>query len=100
MYKASHQFPVEERFGITSQLRRAGASIPTNIAEGVGRGGDADLARFLRIAMGSASEVEYLLLLARDLDYLDVGKHDTLSADVIAIKRMLTSFIRKLKAEG
>jgi len=100
VYKASHQFPVEERFGITSQLRRAGASIPTNIAEGVGRGGDADLARFLRIAMGSASEVEYLLLLARDLDYLDVGKHDTLSADVIAIKRMLTSFIRKLKAEG
>ena len=66
VYKASDLFPPQEKFGVTSQLRRSAASIPTNIAEGCGRGSNADLARFLQISMGSASEVEYLLILARD----------------------------------
>ena len=66
LYRATQSFPKEEVYGITSQLRRASSSIPTNIAEGCGRGSDAELGRFLQIAMGSASEVEYLALLVND----------------------------------
>lgn len=69
VYRATAAFPREEQYGLTSQLRRAAASIPTNLAEGCGRYGDAELARFVGIAAGSASEVEYLLMLARDLKY-------------------------------
>jgi four helix bundle protein len=67
VYRKSEKFPVEERYGLTSQIRRAAVSIPTNIAEGCGRGSDADFDRLVQIALGSASEVEYLLLLSRDL---------------------------------
>lgn len=70
VYKATSTFPRHELYGLTSQIRRACASIPANIAEGCGRSGDAELARFLQIAMGSASELEYHLLLARDLGFL------------------------------
>ena len=70
LYQATISFPRDEMYGLTSQLRRAGSSIPANIAEGCGRNGNAELARFLYIAMGSASELEYHLLLARDLGYL------------------------------
>jgi four helix bundle protein len=70
VYKATTTFPREEEYGLTSQLRRACASVPANIAEGCGRGSEADFARFLQIAMGSASELEYHLLLARDLNLL------------------------------
>jgi four helix bundle protein len=70
VYKATSTFPKEEIYGLTSQLRRASGSIPTNIAEGCGRNTDADFARFLQIAMGSASETEYQLILAYDLEFL------------------------------
>src|SRR5215210_4120332 len=100
VYEATHTFPKEERFGLTSQLRRACASIPANIAEGCGRNGDAELARFLTIASGSASEVEYHLLLARDLDYLSHDKYVNLNGEVNELKRMLTAFIQKLKANS
>ncbi|HEX5848085.1 MAG TPA: four helix bundle protein [Rubrobacter sp.] len=70
-YKATARFPVEERYGLTSQIRRASASVPANIAEGCGRGGDTELARFLQIAAGSAGELEYHLLLANQLDMLN-----------------------------
>ena len=70
VYGATKSFPREERYGLTSQVRRSCTSIPANIAEGCDRTGDTELARFLQIAMGSASEFEYHLLLARDLDYL------------------------------
>ena len=68
LYKSTTEFPREEIYGLTSQIRRACASIPTNIAEGSGRETAADFARFLQIAVGSASEVEYLILLAHDLN--------------------------------
>ena len=87
-------------YGLTSQIRRSCASIPANVAEGCGRGGDPELARFLQIAMGSASELEYHLLLARDLEYLGPSDYEGLAEDVIEVKRMLTSFLQKLKADS
>ena len=99
IYQATAGFPSEERYGLTSQLRRAAASIPTNLAEGCGRYGDKELARFMAIAAGSASEVEYLLMLARDLHLLQSGRHDQLHGQVTEIKKMLTAFHRKLKAD-
>jgi four helix bundle protein len=99
VYKATANFPQAELYGLTSQTRRAVASIPANIAEGCGRDGDAELARFLQIAMGSASELEYHLLLARDLNFLKDTEYEPLQAELIEVKRMLTSFIKKLKAD-
>ena len=98
-YEATRQFPSEERFGLTSQLRRACVSIPTNIAEACGRNSDGELARFLEIAMGSASETEYLLMLSHDLTYLDQPVLDHLTADVTEIKRMLAALIGKINAD-
>ena len=85
---------------MTSQLRRAAAAIPANIAEGCGRAGERELARFLQIAMGSASELEYHLLLARDLGFVDGPLHQELEERTTEVKRMLTSFIRKLTADS
>jgi len=99
VYKATHAFPKGELYGLTSQLRRAAASIPTNIAEGCGRDGENELGRFMQIAMGSASEVEYLLLLARDLGYLENAIYQPIERDTTEVKRMLTAFILKLKAD-
>ncbi|MFZ5451861.1 MAG: four helix bundle protein [Thermodesulfobacteriota bacterium] len=82
------------------QIRRAGYSIPANIAEGCGRDGDAELARFLQIAKGSASELEYHLLLRHDLGLIGDADYDQLSQETTELKQMLTSFIRKLKAES
>lgn len=99
VYKATRTFPREELYGLTSQIRRACASIPANIAEGCGRKGDAELARFLQIAMGSASELEYHLLLAHDLELLNASEYEPLTRETTEVKRMLTSFIKKLMAE-
>ncbi len=93
-------FPRDELYGLTSQIRRSCASIPANIAEGCGRGGDGEFARFLQIAMGSASEIEYHLLLASDLKFLDGSNYERLATEVTEVKRMLTSLIQKLKAES
>ena len=99
VYKASSEFPREEIYGLTSQMRRASASIAANIAEGCGRDGEADFARFLQIAMGSASELEYHAILARDLSFLNADRYNNITEEVIQVKRMLTAFIRTLKAE-
>lgn len=99
IYRATKKFPKDEIFGLVSQIRRSSASISTNIAEGCGRDGDAELGRFLQIARGSASEVENHLLLARDLDYLEEKVFDDLSSRVVELKRMLTGFIFKLRAD-
>ena len=100
VHEATGEFPWGELYGLTGQMRRSCASIPANIAEGCGRDGDAELARFLRISVGSAGELEYHSLLARDLDLLSERVHERLSTEVTEVKRMLTSFIQKLKAES
>ncbi len=100
VYSATRAFPADERYGITSQLRRAASSIAANIAEGSGRGSDADFARFVQIAIGSASEVEYFLLLAKDLRYLAPSSHAELETQTIEIRRMLINLVRKLKTQG
>ena len=99
-YKMTQKFPKEELYGLTSQIRRSSCSISANIAEGCGRKGDADFARFLQIAMGSANELEYHLLLAHDLKLLDRQIFNLLTSDTSEVKRMLASFIKKLKAES
>jgi len=78
VYRASSGFPKEEIYGLTSQLRRAAISIPSSIAEGSGRGSDPEMVRFLQIALGSAHEVEYQLLLARDLEWLGETQYQVL----------------------
>jgi len=100
VYKATAKFPRDTLYGLTSQIRRSSSSIPASIAEGCARNGDTELARFLGIASGSASELEYHLLLARDLDLLEAAEYKGLTGEVIEVKRMLTSFIQKLKADG
>jgi four helix bundle protein len=100
VYNATTMFPRDELYGLTSQIRRSCASIPANIAEGCGRGGDGEFARFLQIAMGSASEIEYHLLLASDLKFLDGSNYERLATEVTEVKRMLTSLIQKLKAKS
>jgi four helix bundle protein len=97
IYQATRAFPKEETYGLTSQLKRAATSIPTNLAEGCGRSGDAELKRFADIAMGSASEVEYLLLLAVDLEILSRSVYLELNEHVIEVKRMLAAFIVQLR---
>jgi four helix bundle protein len=97
VYDATGSFPSEETFGLTAQLRRCCASIPANIAEGCGRSGEAELARFMLISMGSTSELEYHLLLARDLGYLSAKHYQELLQEVSEVKRMLSTFITKLR---
>ena len=99
VYRITKNFPSDERFGLTVQLRRAAASVPTNIAEGCGRDSERELARFMSIAAGSASEVEYQLLLACDLNYIQDEKYRELNQQVNEVKRMLNSFIQKLTAD-
>jgi four helix bundle protein len=98
VYQATGGFPASETYGVTSQMRRAAGAIPTNIAEGTGRGSDPDFARFLHIAMGSANELQYLLLLARDLSYLNKEAHASLEEMTIEVKRMLAALLRTLKS--
>jgi len=97
VYNASRSFPRDELYGLTSQMRRASASIGANIAEGTCRQSDGEFGRFLHIAIGSASELEYHLLLARDLHILPSNDYERLSGGVVEVKRMLASLIRSLK---
>ncbi len=96
VYKGTACFPRVELYGLTAQLRRASVSISANISEGAGKNSRPDFARYLQIALGSASEVEYELLLARDLRYLDQKGYDELATSVVEVKRMLTGFIQYL----
>jgi four helix bundle protein len=98
VYRTTIRFPREERFGLTGQLRRACGSIGANIAEGCGREGNRDFARFLQVAMGSATEAEYHLLLARDLGFARKDEHAVLAARAAEVQRMLASLIRTVRA--
>ncbi len=97
IYNATGTFPREETYGLAAQLRRCCVSIPANIAEGCGRSGEAELGRFMLIAMGSASELEYNLLLARDLGYLDAQDYQELSREAGEVKRMLSTLITRVR---
>jgi four helix bundle protein len=97
VHRATRVFPREEIYGLTSQIRRCGVSVSANIAEGCGRDSNAELARFCEIAMSSASELEYHLLLAHDLDYLTQPDYVQLSAAAVEVKRMLAPLIRSLR---
>jgi four helix bundle protein len=99
IYQATVNFPKEELYGLTSQMRRAAYSIPTNIAEGSGRSSNTEFKRFLQIAMGSAAELEYQLLLAKDLSYLSINQYEPLSLLIVEIRKMLGGFIKYLASQ-
>src|SRR5262249_49873403 len=98
-YRLTDGFPKHELFGIAGQIRRCSASIPANIAEGCGRLGNTELHRFLQIACGSASELEYHLLLARDLGYLSASEHLSAQEQLLEMKRMLVALTRKVGSD-
>jgi four helix bundle protein len=93
LYKITSDFPKEELYGLSSQIRRAAASIPTNISEGCGRNSDKEFNQFLNIALGSANETEYLLILSKDLNYINNEIFENLEKEINTIK----SKIYKLK---
>jgi len=95
-YKLTRELPPDERFGLCSQIRRAASSIPANIAEGCGRRSRAELRQFLYVSMGSASELEYFLLLARDLRLLEISRHQELEGELLEIKKMLAGLLQRL----
>ncbi len=97
VYRVTQSFPNDEKFGLTSQIRRGSASMPTNIAEGCGRDSLPEYNRFLQIAMGSSSELDYLLILAHDLSYIDETTFSIMSNELGEIRRMLNAYIQRLK---
>ena len=97
VYGATRVFPREELFGLTSQLRRAAVSVPSNIAEGSKRLHRPDYARFLNLAEGSLAEVESLVIFARDLAYLDRSQASGLVTECQALARMVYSLRRRVE---
>jgi four helix bundle protein len=97
VYKQTSNFPAHELYGLTSQIRRACVSIPSNIAEGSGRNSDPEFARFLTIAHGSATELSYQLFLSMELGYITSESYNTLESNLIEILKMLNAFIQKLR---
>ncbi|HPD31687.1 MAG TPA: four helix bundle protein [Phycisphaerae bacterium] len=100
VYRDTRRFPKEEIFALTNQMRRSAISTCANIAEGCGRQTNSELSHFMHIAMGSACELEYHLLLARDLGMLAIDRYKQLATDLAEVKRMLTSLIQKVKAKN
>ncbi len=98
-YRGTTTFPKSELYGLTSQIRRCSASVPANIAEGCGKRSNPEFQRFLHIAAGSASELEYHLLLAKDLGFLAKEEYQTLDGAVTEVKRMLAGLIRKIESD-
>ncbi len=97
VYDVTSMFPDDERFGLTSQIRRSAASVPANIAEACGRDGGRDMARFLQIAMGSACEVEYHLILAADLRLTSEEDEAELMNEIVRVKRILAALIARVR---
>lgn len=96
IYELTKSFPKDETYGLISQIRRASSSIPTNISEGCGRSSDKEFNRFLTIALGSASEVEYLILLSKDLKYIDDTLFNSLNEEINIIKKKIYTLKQKL----
>ena len=96
IYDVTKSYPKEEIYGMISQIRRASSSIPTNISEGCGRDSDAEFNRYLTIAVGSASEVEYLIILSKDLNYIDEDSFTELNQEINTIKRKIYTLKQKL----
>ena len=99
VYEYSKAFPKDETFGVTSQLRRACVSIACNISEGCGRLSDKELAHFLVIANGSASELAYQLLLSKDLEYISEPDYNQFDQDLTQIRKMLNAFVKQLNSK-
>ena len=97
LYTATRSFPPQGMYGLTSQMRRAAVSIATNIAEGCGRRSDGELSRFLQIARGSASELEYHLLRSRDLGLFSEEEHQNLESNLLEVQRMLTALVQRVQ---
>lgn len=100
VYASTGSFPSEERFGLTSQLRRSASSVAANLAEGSGRGSDADFGRFVQMAAGSAAETEYHLILARDLGHLDADAASTLVEANARVRRQLSALLNRLRSRA
>jgi len=100
LYKVTKSFPTDEKYGLTAQIRRAAASICANLAEGCGRQTRREFARFAYISLGSASELEYHLLLAADLGFVAADTYSHVAKSVIQVKRMLSGLIRKLMTDN
>jgi len=98
VYATTKNFPKEEIYGLTNQIRRCSSSIPANIAEGCGKNTQAEFAHFLNIALGSANESEYFLLLSKDLQYINDAQYALLSNEINQIKAMLIALIAKVRA--
>lgn len=100
VYVFTEHFSKDEQYRLRNQIRSSASCIATNIAEGCGRKSDAEFARFLHVSMGSASELEYQFLLARDLNLIENSAHTKLEAAVTEVKKMIASLIRKLRADS
>lgn len=96
LYKITSIYPKEELYGLTSQIRRASSSIPTNISEGCGRNSDKEFNQFLNIALGSANETEYLLLLSKDLNYISIELYEPLEKEINIIKSKIYNLKKAL----
>ena len=96
IYKVTSSFPAEERYGLTSQIRRATVSVSSNIAEGTSRSSSRDFARFLEIAIGSAVEVETQLILSHDLSFIDDHNYSELSKEVNVIIKQIRALRNKI----
>ena len=97
IYKITKTFPKEEMFSLTSQMKRSSSSIPTNIAEGCGRSSDKDFCRFLYISYGSANELEYQIILGKDLQFINFEDSEILLRQIEEIKKMLNGLIMKVR---
>ncbi len=98
-YRVTSTFPKQEMYGLPIQMRRCAASVAANIAEGCGKRGNGEFYRFLNIALGSASELEYHFLLARDLNFFSEESYKYLNNSVVEIKRMLASLVCKVETD-
>jgi four helix bundle protein len=97
VYRATGTLPKEERYGLGAQLRRAAASIPSNLAEGCGRDSQKEFAHFLQVAIGSANELEYQILLARDLGMVDPGAYSLVTTRVEGVRQMLSGLRSRVR---